>query len=589
MEPESTSNQVNAGSCQENELDAFIRELTYLHRDRLRAPTTVSPARVVLADLITPEVRSRKPGIEFPMSLEALEHALLRYPNVRVDYAFLPTSATRAQMHAEEERLLTLGVHGQPRLPVKDADILGINMMNYSQAPEFFMLLHLAGIPFFRNERSVSDPIVVVGGNVWPNPLPLSDFIDVMAVGDGERTLYKVLTRLEAYPGLRKRVLKAVSQTPGAYVPGEAQGPVQPEQIDFARSHYPAGSAYLRRGVGAVVLSRGCPHRCAFCNNAAVGGRYRVKPYAQITAYVDALKSAGARKITLIAASASFYASEGRTLGDIIKGIRERGMTVRSMSDRPEAFHASFLRDFVKEKGKIQIAPEASPRIRAQVLGKHLGEEAIERSLVEILRAGINHVQLYAILAVPRISPGLVSHLACGFEGEQPADIAYLAKLAMHVVHKMRAAGLPPPETGAYVTLDCMPMIPAIGTPLQSVSFSTYRSYRQSIQMLESSIRPEYREHVRVSVGMDPCSHLLQMLMERNGPAAGRVVLRAFVRSGHDLPDLRALEDAMEEFGMQKESLHVEIPVEELCYHGLVTPHPSRRTQHGTRSRSTRP
>ena len=132
--------------------------------------------RIVFSDLVTEEFRNRKPDPEFPMSLDAIESVLNANGFMETDYAFLPGVETQKEMRKHGRQLLTLGARGRMRYPVAHARIWGMNVMNYLQTPAFFSLLTLAGVPVFRHERRGNDPVIVLGGHVWPNPLPLSSF-----------------------------------------------------------------------------------------------------------------------------------------------------------------------------------------------------------------------------------------------------------------------------------------------------------------------------------------------------------------------------------------------------------------------------
>jgi radical SAM superfamily enzyme YgiQ (UPF0313 family) len=244
-----------------------------------------------------------------------------------------------------------------------------------------------------------------------------------MVIGDGEEVLHQILELRAQIPSDKDRLLKAISHLEGTFVPGYTVSSVQRVSIDFQHAAYTAGSSYLLNGVGAVVLARGCPHSCAFCNNTVIGGRYRVKPYTQVLQHIDRLKRHGAEKVMLIAATASCYRSEGKTAFDVMTYIKQQGMRVRSMSDRPEFFTESYLRQSAAERGKVVLAPESSPRIRAQVLRKTVQETTLEQAVSVAIAAGIHHIQLYIILALPPISPKIVDFLPDGFSGEQDEDL----------------------------------------------------------------------------------------------------------------------------------------------------------------------
>ena len=216
--------------------------------------------------------------------------------HINVDYSFLPDLETWQDMERNGQFLQTMGIRDQKRRSVKDAHLWGINMMNYLQTPAFYSMLKLAGVPALRSERGEAHPLIILGGHIWPNPLPLSKFYDLMVIGDGEEVLYDVIRLADTLQGQKPKLLSLIAQLPGVYVPGYTKDPVKRVQIDYPDPVYPAGSSYLLNGVGAVLLARGCPYNCSFCNNSYIGGRYRVKPFSQILEHANRLKEMGAKK-----------------------------------------------------------------------------------------------------------------------------------------------------------------------------------------------------------------------------------------------------------------------------------------------------
>ncbi|HNB53477.1 MAG TPA: hypothetical protein PK530_16120, partial [Anaerolineales bacterium] len=542
--------------CQmlEDEWDHFTDVLTCLNP----SPVPPSPVRLVLSDAVPPQFRGRKASTEFPISLDSLETYLHRVGLTNTDYTFLPTQATQAEMKQQNAPLVTLGVRGQVRTPVREAHIWGINLMNYLQAPALFTLLDLAQIPAHRAARGAEHPLIVLGGHIWPNPLPLASFYDVLVLGDGEPVLADIANLIAERGPARAGLLPAIAEIPGTYVPGYSSGPLHRVEIPFHEPVYLTGSSYLLNGVGALVISRGCPYDCAFCNNRHVGGQYRVKPFSQVVAQIDRFKQTGAQKIMLLAASASSYRSEGKTLDDILAYLHESGLSARTMSDRPEHFTDALVRESGAEKGKVILAPEASPRLRHQVLRKTMREVTLQRAIRQIIAAGINYIQLYVIVSIPPIRPGVVSFLPDGHPGETQADLRYLAELGVSIANQMHQAGLHPPPDKPFVKMDCMPFIPAIGTQLQKLAFSSYPAYQERLARLREMIPPEYASEVEISAAMDETTHLLQAFMERNTAQAGEVLWETWRGAPAGILTAPLLRDALARAGFDLDQLREE-------------------------------
>src|SRR5215468_4804195 len=81
-----------------------------------------------------------------------------------------------------------------------------------------------ARIPVRRERRGEGDPVLLVGGDIARmNPAALAPFVDVFALGDGERLVPKIAELLQS--GLdRDAFLERAASLPGFFVPS-VQGP----------------------------------------------------------------------------------------------------------------------------------------------------------------------------------------------------------------------------------------------------------------------------------------------------------------------------------------------------------------------------
>src|SRR5512139_919720 len=92
---------------------------------------------------------------------------------------------------ALQERKLPLYALESKR-PVSEFDVLGLSLQSELSYTNVLYLLDLCRIPLRRAERGASHPLVVAGGPCTVNPLPMSDFIDVFVVGDGEDAVREI-------------------------------------------------------------------------------------------------------------------------------------------------------------------------------------------------------------------------------------------------------------------------------------------------------------------------------------------------------------------------------------------------------------
>ncbi|MBD0742973.1 radical SAM protein [Streptomyces sp. CBMA152] len=326
--------------------------------------------------------------------------------------------------------------------PVNEADIVGVSLINAGDLHSLLRLLDLAGIPRRSTDRIPGKHPLVIGGNQGlADPEPLADYLDVIAVGEAERSLAELIRTVHAHRTVpRPMLLPELARIPGLYVPslytpefrpGGGIRAIRPatalvpeqvhpqylrtEEIHEAHVTYPIsdGSA---AGFHPVL---GCLHTCLFCNLG--NPPFRQTPLKVLTDYVDRLEEHGISKIIISAPTFTQYRHRQQLL-DHIRAYAERadadGRRVTTIigSIRADEINADYL-DAVTElgdfghlftelhlkqtRGVITVAPEwASPDLVA-LYGKTQKLERVNRALNLCREKGVTTVMLYFIIGAP--------------------------------------------------------------------------------------------------------------------------------------------------------------------------------------------
>ena len=119
---------------------------------------------------------------------------IYREVNGREDWlcerAFLPDKDLMKVFDKTGEPLISL----ENRRPLSDFEILGLSVsfeMDYFNVPK---ILEMGRIPILAADRGDEDTLVVMGGPVaFFNAEPLSPFVDVVLVGEGEHFIHSFL------------------------------------------------------------------------------------------------------------------------------------------------------------------------------------------------------------------------------------------------------------------------------------------------------------------------------------------------------------------------------------------------------------
>src|SRR5437879_10169916 len=104
--------------------------------------------------------------------------------------------------------------------PAGEFDVLAFNLSAELVYTNVLNCIDLAGIPLHTEDRTDDDPFVGAGGHCTFNPEPLADFLDFVALGDGEEVVSEITEVLRDTKGRpRAERLLALAQVAGVYVP----------------------------------------------------------------------------------------------------------------------------------------------------------------------------------------------------------------------------------------------------------------------------------------------------------------------------------------------------------------------------------
>ncbi|HDY67605.1 MAG TPA: B12-binding domain-containing radical SAM protein, partial [Candidatus Scalindua sp.] len=108
--------------------------------------------------------------------------------------------------------------------PLKNFDIVGFSLQYEMLYTNVLNMLDLAKIPLRRQERTEEDPLIIAGGPLAFTPEPMSDFIDIFFVGDGEDKLPQFIECFKAIKQTKRlsrkeRIIELVKDLNNLYAP----------------------------------------------------------------------------------------------------------------------------------------------------------------------------------------------------------------------------------------------------------------------------------------------------------------------------------------------------------------------------------
>ena len=450
-----------------------------------------------------------------------------RVPEVSCERVFLPDEAEAREYERTATPLLSL----ESQTPVRDFDILAFSISFETDFLNMARMLRLARVPVWAKDRTHHDPLVVMGGAAsFLNPEPIAEFTDVVAVGEGEILVPRLVDLLfeNSDEGGTKEdlLLKLARVGRGFYVPSlyevtyKADGMVEaytpraegvPASVGriVAAENPKEGSLRraMRRGDAEIVeklkepevfapssiiwapeaemgerflveISRGCSQGCRFC---WAGFNYwppRVVPARDILAKAAEWR-ARTDKIGLVSTAVCDHPE----ISEILGGLRAMGYKISVSSLRLDQIEDELLDALVLSGDQqIAVAPETgSDRLR-RVINKNLTNDEIVEICGAVFDRGMLTVKLYMMTGLPT---------------ETDEDLEAMVSLVTRIKDRMLEAGRRFGRAGKIIPA-LNGFVPKPNTPFQWEPICEERELKRRLKWLSKNLARIPNVEVRV-------------------------------------------------------------------------------------------
>jgi radical SAM superfamily enzyme YgiQ (UPF0313 family) len=413
------------------------------------------------------------------LGFQAVYRLLNRTGDVVCERAFLPDDEDKAELERTGRPLVSF----ETGTPLREFDAVAFSISFENDYLHVLQVLRLAGIPLRAKDRGRRDPIVILGGAaMFLNPEPLAPFADLVAVGEGEPMVPRMMEALTGAPDPRTG-LEALSPRDGFYVPSrhepryhadgtvaayDGPGPVKrqrgwPGTMGFPQSvvltpHTEMSMKYM------VEISRGCPCMCRFC-----WAGYNYLPVRGFTRSELVARAAEVRPATNRIGLVSTAVCDHPEIDGIVDDLAAMDYEVSVASLRLDDLTPQFVFKLADTGVQgLTLAPECGSDRMRRILNKQFTNAEILDKATWIFENGIHNLKLYYMVGLPF---------------EEHADVEAILTLTDRIRERMLAVARGRGRIGR-IHPSVNPFVPKPGTPYQWLPMEDPRETDRKLQYL---------------------------------------------------------------------------------------------------------
>ena len=317
--------------------------------------------------------------------------------------------------------------------PLNEFDIVGFSLQHELCYTNVLHMLNIGNIQLKAGKRSEDEPLVIAGGPATFNPEPLTDFIDLFVIGDGEDIINEIIAVYSSWSKKGKKsgkkgLLQELGSIQGIYIPSfytvdyypdgtiksfSCRNKYAKEKItkrivtDLNSAPFPTSPIVPNIDIvhNRITLEvfRGCTRGCRFCQAGMIYRPVRERSEENLLKLAEeSLKNTGYEEISLSSLSSSDYSRVSSLIKELVDRYEEKGVGVSLPSLRIDSFSVQLARETQRvRKTGLTFAPEVGTDRLSNTVNKNVTENDLYNTVQYAFNEGWRRVKLYFMIGLP--------------------------------------------------------------------------------------------------------------------------------------------------------------------------------------------
>lgn len=266
---------------------------------------------------------------------------------------------------------------------VNSYDIIGFSLFYFTQMLNLVPFLKSNNIEPLSSKRN-NQPLLLAGGQGIQNPKPISKFIDVFCMGEGEGVLEYILENYK-----NKNIL---SNHKSLYIPNINDNFIfnSIKDVDSKPIIYGKNSM--------IELTRGCKNRCKFCQYGWTNGKYREKNIELVKQQILEVKDKGIKNINLLSCNLGGYSK----INEVLDFCIEENIRLMNTDMRIDEYseEIAIKLDLLKVR-TLKVGVESFSDQTRIGINKNISKIQLDTFIDRALKHNISNLHFYLIYGLP--------------------------------------------------------------------------------------------------------------------------------------------------------------------------------------------